>query len=326
MLPTSDKVTDLLKSINLRVNTYFCQAIGDPWYIAIQYRPQGIFHIVLEGECYLRESSQQTPIPLTVGDIVAFPTGGAHWLSNSEESQSLEAKNVIRVDDGGEVFLFKTGQVSTFLPEAAEWPNSDFTETQSAKTLLLSCTFSYDTSIHHPLLKDLPCLITINTSNRPDFKWLVMLINVLEQEAKYKSFGSSIIINRLTEVLFIHLLRVHINQRDRPLGYMAALSDPKIGSALHLIHSEVDEHWTVTSLADEVALSRTIFTKRFRELVGMTPKAYLTQTRMDYAKSRLQNSDDSIWSIAERTGYSSESSFNKAFKKYFNITPGQVRK
>ena len=321
-----DALTVILENIKLKVDTYFFQAVGDPWYVAIQYRPQGIFHVVLEGECYLRESTQQTIVLLRTGDIVAFPTGGAHWLSSSAESQMLVAENVIRTGHAGEVFLFKTGNVSAFSKESAHWRESNVSDETVQKTTLLSCTFSYDTSIHHPFLKDLPCLITIETNDDPKLASLKALVRVLEEEFKRRSFGSSVIINRLTEVIFVNLLRVHINQQERSTGYMAALSDPKIGSALNSIHAETDERWTVGSLATAVGLSRTLFTERFRELVGMTPKSYLTRIRMDHARKRLQSDDDSMWSIAERAGYSSEASFSKAFKKYFNLTPGQVRR
>ena len=66
-------VADVLESINLQVDTYICQASSDPWYVAVQYRPQGMLHIVTEGECYLQAPGTEALIPLKVGDMVAFP-------------------------------------------------------------------------------------------------------------------------------------------------------------------------------------------------------------------------------------------------------------
>ena len=326
-------VADVLESINLQVDTYICQASSQPWYVAAQYRPQGMLHIVTEGECYLQAPNTEALIPLKVGDMVVFPTGGAHRLSSSAEGELLNTEDLTEsglVDAG---FLSKLGDVSVFSALETSWEITRAQESaeetgdhQSQRTTLLSCTFSYNTSIHHPLLRDLPSFIVVDEHHQQRWSSIRMLLSALESESKSALFGSSMIINRLAEILFIQLLRVHMDQSDRSVGYMAALSDPKIGVALSLIHSETDERWSVGSIATTVALSRTTFTERFKELVGVSPKAYLTNIRMSRAKTRLQSSADSMWIIAEGAGYSSEASFSKAFKKHFNLTPGQVRK
>ncbi len=252
----------------------------------IRHRPRGIFHAVLEGQCSLREgNNEELLILLTAGDIVAFPTSGAHWTSASNQE-------------------FHTGE------EVAT---------------LMCGTISYDSSVNHPFLKDLPCFIQISTAEDSELHWLRNLINVLENESKKSSPGSTLMVDRLTEILFIQLLRAHMPQMQHPTGYMAALADARIGIALNLIHSETDEKWTVDSLSKAAALSRTSFTEKFNALVGISPKAYLTQSRMLKAKSKLQHSNDSMLSIAESSGYSSEAAFSKALKKYFNMTPGQIR-
>ena len=97
--------------------------------------------------------------------------------------------------------------------------------------------------------------------------------------------------------------------------------------ALNLIHKEEDnKKWTVASLSSAAAMSRTTFTQRFAELVGVTPKAYLTNTRLLKARTKLQSSHESTLSIAESAGYTSEAAFSKAFKRHFNTTPGELRK
>ena len=73
-------------------------------------------------------------------------------------------------------------------------------------------------------------------------------------------------------------------------------------------------------------MGRTAFTQKFVDMVGHTPKSYLTSTRLIKAKGRLQNSNDSMVSIAEGAGYASEAAFGKAIKQHFNTTPGELRK
>ena len=61
-------------------------------------------------------------------------------------------------------------------------------------------------------------------------------------------------------------------------------------------------------------------------MVGITPKAYLTNTRLMKAKHQLQTSNQSTIAIAEDAGYGAEAAFSKAIKKHFNKTPGELRK
>jgi AraC-like DNA-binding protein len=103
-------------------------------------------------------------------------------------------------------------------------------------------------------------------------------------------------------------------------------SDPHIGVALNLIHTAVDQNWTIEALRRESAMGRTALIRKFVDMVRDTPKSYLINTRFIKAKARLQNSNDSIVSIAEGAGYGSEAPFSKAIKKYFNRTPGQIRR
>lgn len=349
-LATMDALSYILKTIQLSANTYFCRGFGFHWNMQIRHRPQGLFHVVTAGQCYLREASSEKLMLLTVGDIVAFPTGGDHWISDCPDSQNLSAENVIKVGDDSEFFLLKSGDVVAFPSGGAHWKNSPknsqnlenngptdnlsgtaFDEHEKSNssdqvTTLLSGTFSYDTTVNHPFLKDLPCFIRISTDEGSEFHWLRNLMSVLENESKTSFPGSNVMVDRLTEMLFIQLLRAHMQQMKHPSGYMAALLDPKIGLALNLIHSETNGQWTVESLSKAAALSRTLFTEKFTSLVGTTPKSYLTDTRMLKAKGKLQHSGESILSIAESIGYASESSFSKALKKHFNMTPGQIRK
>ena len=328
-----DALTHVLKNIQLSAKTYLCQGSDGPWNMQFQYRPEGIFHIVLQGQCYLRESGCQEPVLLQVGDGVAFPTGGAHWLSDTPGSQKLPAENVVSVSGDEELFLLKNGNVRAFLSHAAPWgtppatlesATDGSTETTGVTTLFCG-TLSYDATIDHPFLKSLPCFIQAGTRTSEERQTLITLTNLLAEESASSYPGKALMVNHLTEVLLIQMLRAHIHKAGQPSGYMAALADPHIGVALNLIHTEKDEKWTVESLSRAAAMGRTGFTQRFAELVGVTPKAYLTNTRLLKAREKLQTSNESTPRIAESAGYASEAAFSKAIKKHFHKTPGDLR-
>ena len=78
-----DAMSDLLRTIQLSSSTYICRGGSGHWRMQIQYRPQGIFHIVVSGSCYLQEGGRAETIILQPGDVVAFPTGGVHSLSDA---------------------------------------------------------------------------------------------------------------------------------------------------------------------------------------------------------------------------------------------------
>ncbi|MDG1905033.1 MAG: AraC family transcriptional regulator [Arenicella sp.] len=331
-----DALSHILKIIQLSAKAYICQGIGAPWNLQFMYRPQGIFHIVMQGQCYLREGNSDEVILLQTGDGVGFPTGGVHWISDSPRSQNLPAEDVVNVTGDKELFLLKSGEVTAFAADSSRWGNNSqpvplpYSDSPkgSQETILLSVTVSYDSSVEHPFLRNLPCFMHVNPSSYGDLYLhrQEVLTNLLLEESSASYPGNPLIVNHLTEVLFIQTLRVHMRKMKHSNGYMAALSDPRIGVALNLIHTETNEKWTVEALSRASAMGRTAFTQKFVDMVGDTPKSYLTSTRLMKAKSKLQNCNDPMVSIAESAGYASEAAFGKAIKQHFNTTPGELRK
>ena len=304
-----DALADVLKAVRLSANTYFCSDFAAPWGIDVPHGPEGLFHVVVEGRCLLQLNNSDTPMQLNTGDIVAFPTGGGHWISDHAKSPKTNAQDVVGdIIEGNNPFQ----------------PKPD-TDTETNAITLLCGAFQYDSSIDHPFLKDLPCFIHIKAAQTPELAWLRTMISVLSNESRSPSPGSTAMVDKLTEILFIQLIRFHMYQSKTHLGYMAALADAQIGRALNLIHGETHAQWSIERLADAVALSRTTFTEKFTTMVCIPPKSYLVNWRMQKAKTRLASGTGNMYDIAECAGYSSEAAFSKAFKKLFEITPGQFK-
>jgi transcriptional regulator GlxA family with amidase domain len=110
-------------------------------------------------------------------------------------------------------------------------------------------------------------------------------------------------------------------------NWLRALSDKQIGEALKLMHAEPSRTWTVVELARSVAMSRSAFAERFKELVGETPLDHLTQWRMVRAAGIMLSAKTKRFAeIASVVGYDSESSFGKAFRRVMGESPGQYRR
>ena len=186
-----DALTHILKTIQLSARTYLCQGSGDSWNMQFQYRPEGIFHIVLQGQCYLREGGRDELILLQAGDGVAFPTGGVHWISDTPDSQNLMAENVVRVSSEEELYLLKYGDVRAFLSHASPWGTPPAAletagRNQSASegdTILFCGTLSYDATIDHPFLKSLPCFVPACVDSSGELHTLKALTSLLAEES-----------------------------------------------------------------------------------------------------------------------------------------------
>src|SRR5262249_39277082 len=96
--------------------------------------------------------------------------------------------------------------------------------------------------------------------------------------------------------------------------------------ALLMLHEHPQEAWRVDLMARRVALSRSAFAKRFRELVGESPLHYLTRLRINAAAIRLGTTDEKLRCIAASVGYSSVPALVKSFKRLMGTTPGDYRR
>lgn len=132
---------------------------------------------------------------------------------------------------------------------------------------------------------------------------------------------------RLADILVLQTIRAWLeHDNGKCLGWLNALGDPDIGSALALIHRHPEEPWTVASLAREVHLSRSVFSERFSRMVGLSAMQYLTRWRMLVAGSWMREEHMSASEVAHRLGYSSEAAFSRAFKRHLQMPPGVFRR
>lgn len=82
---------------------------------------------------------------------------------------------------------------------------------------------------------------------------------------------------------------------------------------------------TTEMLARECGMNRTYLCKRFVEDTGMTPGQYVAQVKIEESRRLMDITSKSVAEIAEYLGFSSQSHFQRMFKKCTGITPGQYR-
>ena len=297
-----DALSEILETIRLRSAVYFRSDFSSPWGMEIPKGPYAQFHMIVRGQCIMKMNNQPSK-KLFAGDIIVFPSGAKHWLADDEKSAKENGMEVVQ----------------------SIWNGNPVFQGNNLATTIVCGHFEFDKESNHPFIKSLPEVIHITDMERKEFSWLDNISNLLVQEANSNKSGSNVVVNKLAEVLFIHVVRAFMLNNKEEMGFLSALKDEKISKSLKLIHSYPENGWTLEKLATEVGMSRTLFANRFRETVGETPLNYITDWRMLKAKELLKASNESIEIIAEKVGYTSGASFNRVFKKRAVVTPLKYR-
>jgi AraC-like DNA-binding protein len=298
--PEADLTSDLLRSLRVR-STVFCLALLDaPWGFSVPRRDAAAFHLVLAGGGVL-EVEREEPVALAPGDLIVLPHGDAHVARDAPGSSVLH--------------------IGALEPDAeASW--QVHAGAGGERTELLCGGFALENA--HPLLRALPVVLRVPGRDGRPAEWLDASVTLLRGELPACPPGSEEVVTRITDVLLAQAIRAYLlAEADEPV---AALGDPQIGAAVRLIHGEPAHAWTVSELAARVALSRSAFSARFRELTGESPMRYLTRFRLAHAAELLRVGDEPLAAVARTCGYGSEASFSRAFQRWFGTTPGSYRR
>lgn len=179
----------------------------------------------------------------------------------------------------------------------------------------------------NPLIESLPAVIHVRGQMGHPPDWLQSSLGLLIDEALSGRPGCQALTERVADIVFVQAVRDYMAAAPADAsGWLRALSDPQVARAISLVHGRPGEPWTVASLARAVALSRTVFARRFSNLLGSSVMEYVTARRMHAAAGLLAESPQAMSAIANEVGYESEISFNKAFKRWAGVPPGQYRR
>lgn len=187
--------------------------------------------------------------------------------------------------------------------------------------VLLTGSYQVGGRVSERLLSTLPRVLVVRRSGRPG-----PILDLTAVEISRNEPGQQAILDRLLDLLLLSTLREWFTRPEAdPPGWYRALGDPIVGRALQLIHDRPAHPWTVTALAEEAGVSRATLARRFSELVGEPPMAYLTGWRLALAADLLARSEATVESIARQVGYRSAFGLSVAFKRVHGTRPSQHR-
>jgi AraC-like DNA-binding protein len=294
----------------LRMNgAFYCRSeLTAPWGMTMMAMPGYVwFHVVTTGRVWL-EAGDAEPTLLQPGDLGLVPHGEGHILRSEpgvpvpgvlelEREEISDRYEILRHGGGG------------------------------APTMLICGAVRFDHPAARNLVEILPPLLHVEASSSSHLDWMQSTLRLMAVEARELRPGGEAVITRLGDILVVQAIRSWLEtDAAARTGWLGALQDRQIGRALALIHREPSRAWTVASLADELAMSRSAFAARFTELVDEPVMQYVTRWRMQVAVNSLREEGATVAELANRLGYRSEAAFARAFKRVVGVPPGAVKR
>ncbi len=302
----TELISNLLDMIRVRGTAYYSKSLRVPWSMNVeQHDDLCRFHLVLAGSAWIGLSGLNSTELLEEGDFVIVPRGQGHYLGDIPDRKDGPSHSI-----PGELFQ----------PEFQQFKNA------SRQTLLLCGYFQFAQGMPSILTSQLPDLLITHKNVASRSAQIGQIADLLRDELGRNDQPHTVILNRLTEVLFYHAIRQWLDGAVLPGGALQALADIKLQRVFEEIHQNPAQPWTVDSLAKVAGQSRTVFAAHFKQATGISPISYLGHWRTELACKLLVESEYGIDQIALESGYRDTTAFSRAFKKTTGSSPGNYRR
>ena len=284
-------LNQLLATLKVEANVFHNGQYCGMWAIDTSGTQEMSFHVVTHGTYYLQVGEEI--LELDTGDAVSFPSDASHRVSN-----------------------LSTQEVALNVAQSIPFNGS----IENGSTGLVCGHFGHQHPMFEKLLAQLPDKIVVRNSNNTASSTIIKL---LLAESVVSGQSTNLLLNRLSDCLFYLLLRDHLDTNN---GVFAALAHPKLSHSMELIHAQTESKVSVDEMASAAGMSRSAFSALFKEMLEQSPMEYLSSWRMTQAYRWLADEGISTLEAALRSGYESEASFSKAFKRVMGFGPGQARR
>jgi AraC-like DNA-binding protein len=307
--PAAELLSQALRRVRISGSMQYCFMPQGDWTTdatPAPWRPKDAigFHIVAAGPCWVDLDGRR--VDLQTGDIAAFPFGTPHMLGAGEGGRLI--------DPGGD------------LP-ARPWPAIPTLEyPDKGRQVRILCGYvQCEATGFAPFRAALPDFIHVRTAGTDTDDWLSGTVTQIVTEVDQPQPGGSPVLERLTEVAFLEILRRQF-RTPAPRGWLAAIVDPALSRGLLALHNDPRRDWTLQALAQVSGLSRSALVTRFSDLLGTSPMRYLRDWRLFLASQELAATSRPIITIATEAGYGTEAAFTRAFTRSFGSPPAEWRR
>lgn len=254
------------------------------------------FHLVRRGAFELHCSGQPKR-QVRAGEGVFVVSGAEHRLVEGRATRSTPLQELLRPHRAQ--------------PEAA------------ASTGLICGVFVMHDVRFNPLFSALPPVLGLSFEGPTSSYFLRGTADLLVAELAPGGAARSWVVSRLLELLCGEAI---VAEAGNGRGWLSAVKDSSVGSALGAFHREPGAAWSVDRLAKYARLSPSRFSARFRELLEESPMEYATRWRMACAARLLRDTADRVEEVGRAVGYQSLPAFSRAFKRQWGMAPRDARK
>lgn len=335
-----DPLSDVLRTVRLTGALFFVWRVAWPYVTPV---PSGrafapivlpgaqqiiSYHILTHGSCW-GALIGEAPVRLETGDILLIPHGDPYVMSSSAQ---MCAATQHEMEPALQFFRQMAAGNLPFVVEEGPFVVAD-SEGGTASTRVICGFLGSDVRPFNPVLAALPRLVHLRppADSAPDR--LQSLIDYTLAEAQQPRPGGQCMLVRLSELMFVEVVRRWLARWDASTAagparsdWLAGLRDPLVGRALMQLHRRPADAWTLEALAGEVGVSRSRLAESFTRFVGQPPMQYLAQWRLQLASRMLADGSAKVAAIARDVGYQSEASFSRAFKRFVGVSPAQWRR
>jgi AraC-like DNA-binding protein len=313
-----DTLSEVLRSVRLTGATFFNAEFGAPWgfksppidelapLLSLGAGRLAIYHFVMEGQA-TAQLAGGAQLALEAGEVVVIPHGDGHAVWNGRPSRWQDMLPDARRALAGDLRVTRAG---------GDGPVTRF----------MCGYFGCERAAGHLFLSGLPPIMKVRLRDGAGGDWIERAIRYLGTEDAEPA-GRLALLAKLSEALLVETLRRYMaGLPAEQTGWLAGARDAIAGHALALLHREPSRAWSVADLAREVGAARSVLIDRFHHFLGEPPMSYLARWRLQLGARLLVTTTRSVVDIAGEVGYQSEASFNRAFKRQFQVPPGRYRR
>ena len=149
-------------------------------------------------------------------------------------------------------------------------------------------------------------------------------IQQLEEALRDRSFGAARMADTLCQQMLIDVNRDVLRSRTAQEERDSYRVDPKMEEVLRYILDHLGEELTVESLSKRFFISRSYLMHRFKAVTGYTVHQYISQKRLLRA-GELIRAGVPVMKAAEQAGFEEYSTFLRAFRGTFHMSPREFR-
>lgn len=262
------------------------------WKASTHHTGKPSFHLVLDGDCWLKIGDSEKTILLSEGDIVFFFSDLPFYLVSSPDTPP-EA-----------------------LPQKKMRSLNEPTENDTA----LLCGFLHPSTNESELLFALMPEYLLITTDMQVNKKLHHLFELVKIECLFSKDSNELAVTRLTDLLLVYVIEQVMDYHLVDVNLLLAAQSTLLTELFIQIINSPTEEWSIERMAGIINMSRSTFIRKVQAVTSYTPSELVSRLRINVAVNLLRRGY-TIDHVAIQVGYGSTSGFYKAFRKVTDVTP-----